>query len=478
MAQGHIIPFLALARLIERRNPLCSITIANTPLNVLSLRAALPPDSSIHLAELPFSSADHGLPAATENSDSLPSIDLFPRLLFASESLEPHFDRLLADLTARHGYPPLCIIADVFTAWTLPTARKHRIPHFSFTTCGGFGSAVFMSLWLHLPHRNIAGEEFPVPGFPPDFRLHRTQMSHYMRAAAGSDDWSVYLRRQIGLCFKSDAMITNSVEEIEPKGVQLLRQISGLAVYTVGPLVPLEYSVHSYRRSGKEIGIEVEACADWLESHRPESVLYISFGSQNTIGAAQMMALAEGLEASGVPFIWVVRPPLGFDMNGNFRGEEWLPAGFEARMEASRRGLVVRHWAPQLEILSHRSIGGFLSHCGWNSVLESLSRGVPVIGWPVASDQFYNSMMMEGEMGVAVELARGVTGDLDGGKVERVVRTVMKGEKGREMRERAARCREMIKAAMEEEAGEEHEKGSSLRAIDELLQTAMAASSK
>lgn len=456
MAQGHFIPFLALANLIEHLKPHCSITIATTPLNIQYLRSSLPPTSSIQLSSLTFSSADHGLPPDTENTSSISQIDHLPRLMLASETLAPQFDLLLAELN------PLLIISDIFTGWSVHLARARRIPHFSFSTGGGFGTSAFMSLWLHLPHRLTDADPFQIPGFSDRFRLRRSQMSHYMRAADGSDDWSIFLRRNIRSSLQSDALLCNTVEEIEPYGVDLLRQISGLPVLTVG--------------TSRKSGTNLDSCFEWLESHRPESVLFVSFGSQNTIGADQMMALAEGLEASGVAFIWVVRPPYGFDMNGEFRSE-WLPDGFEARMKEKKRGMVVRRWAPQIGILSHRATGGFLSHCGWNSVTESLSRGVPVIGWPVAAEQFYNSMLMEEEMGVGVELARGMVEEIDGGKVERVVRLVMEGEKGREMRERAGRCRELIRAAVEVGSGE-MKKGSSVRSIDEVFELAIAGRSE
>ncbi|XWS67699.1 hypothetical protein CRYUN_Cryun04dG0028300 [Craigia yunnanensis] len=93
-----------------------------------------------------------------------------------------------------------------------------------------------------------------------------------------------------------------------------------------------------------------------------------------------------GLEASGVAFIWVIRPPLK---------AEWLHDGFEKRIKKSNQGILVSQWAPQVEILYHRSTGTFLSHCGWNSVLESLSNGVPIIGWPLAGEQFFNSHLLE-----------------------------------------------------------------------------------
>lgn len=267
-------------------------------------------------------------------------------------------------------------------------------------------------------------------------------------------------------------MLCNTVEEVESLGLQLLRKMTGLHVlWTVGPLLPLEATTSNYQRAAREPGIKLEACLEWLDSHPPASVVYASFGSQNTISASQMMALAMGLEASGKPFIWVIRPPFGFDLNVEIR-EEWLPEGFEARMRERGQGLLVRRWAPQLEILSHRSTGAFLSHCGWNSTLETLSRGVPVIGWPLAAEQFYNSKLLEEELGVCVELNRGLEGTLEPRDVERVMRLVLGDDKlMKEMKKRAVTFKEMISAATREEGDE---KGSSLRAVDDFIKTAIS----
>ena len=254
-------------------------------------------------------------------------------------------------------------------------------------------------------------------------------------------------------------MLCNTVEEVECVGVQLLRNFTGLKVWTIGPLLR--------RRAERSCGVESDDCIKWLDSQAPASVLYISFGSQNTITASQMMALARGLEASGKPFIWVVRPPLGFNLSEDFR-EEWLPEGLEARMKNSGQGLLVRKWAPQLDILSHKSTGAFLSHCGWNSILETVSCGVPVIGWPLAAEQFYNSKMLVEELGVGVEVARGVESEIASGDVEKVIELVMGDcEKGREVKEKVVWYSEMMRAAIRQ--GDEG--GSSIKAVDGFLQS-------
>ncbi|KAH0676646.1 hypothetical protein KY285_024447 [Solanum tuberosum] len=221
-------------------------------------------------------------------------------------------------------------------------------------------------------------------------------------------------------------------------------------------------------RIGKEHGLSPEECISWLNEHPERSVLYISFGSQNTISTSQMMALAMGLEESERPFIWVVRPPFGFDIKGEFRSE-WLPKGFQERVSKSKKGLLVKSWAPQLQILSHSSTGAFLTHCGWNSVLESLSQGVPIISWPLAGEQAFNSKMLMEEMGVCVELTKWYSSDVDKEYVKKVVETVL-GEsgKGKEMKEKANKIGMCIRDAVKEEGDF---KGSSAKSLDDFIST-------
>ncbi|CAJ2671749.1 unnamed protein product [Trifolium pratense] len=306
----------------------------------------------------------------------------------------------------------------------------------------------YISIWGNLPHRKTDSDEFWVPGFPKNYRFHKSQMHRYAREADGTDSWSKFFIPQIALSMKSDGWICNTVEEIEAFGLQLLKNYIQLPVWCVGPLLPsTEKGSNSKHRAGKESGIALEECIKWLDLKEENSVLYISFGSQNTISASQMMALAEGLEESEKLFIWIIRPPFGFDINSEFKAE-WLPEGFEERMKHSERGLLVHKWGPQLEILSHKSTGAFLSHCGWNSVLESLSHGVPIIGWPLAAEQGYNAKMLVEEMGVSVELTRTVESVIYKEDVKRVIEIVMDEEgKGKEMKEKANEIAEHMREA-------------------------------
>lgn len=147
-------------------------------------------------------------------------------------------------------------------------------------------------------------------------------------------------------------------------GMRLLQETTGVCVWLVGPLFAIV--------GRREPMIGVETIAEWLGFQLLASVLYVSFGSQYTLSLSQTVALVEGLAVSSVRLIWVIRPPMGFDLSDG-SGGEWLPLSFREWMRQRNQGLVVRDWVLQLEILSHPSTGGFLSHCGWNSSLESLN---------------------------------------------------------------------------------------------------------
>ncbi|XP_044498093.1 UDP-glycosyltransferase 92A1-like [Mangifera indica] len=473
MAHGHLIPFLALATQIQQRTGF-TVTIANTPLNINYLKSTISTNSNkkLLLAELPYSSSDHGLPPNIESTENLP-FDLIGTFFSSSKSLSTPVHRLLIDIKEKDGKPPLCLITDVFFGWAVDVARRAGTINVTFTTCGGYGTLAYLSLWLNLPHRKTDSEEFHIPGFPERCRLHTTQLHRFLRMADGSDEWSRFMQPQLSGSLGSHGMLCNTAEEIEPQAVEWLRNYTKLPVWTIGPLLPqplLEKSSPSgstvYKQhSGKTPGVSSERCVEWLDLQDPQSVLYISFGSQNTISPSQMMELAGGLEKSKIHFIWVIRPPTGFDLKGEFKAE-WLPEGFEDRMTKTKHGLLVKDWAPQLEILSHKSTGAFLSHCGWNSVTESLSQGVPIIGWPIAAEQSFNSKMLVEEMGVSVELTRGSL-SIEGKEVKKVIQLVFsKTGKGEEMRRNASKIKEQIRASVMEEGDE---KGYSVKALDDFL---------
>ncbi|XP_031268633.1 UDP-glycosyltransferase 92A1-like [Pistacia vera] len=355
MAYGHLNPFMALARQIERRKAY-TITIINTPLNIQKLKSSLPPNNTnITLVEIPFNVGPlQGLPPNVENTDTLSYQEIVPFML-ASADLQAPFRNLLVDMTKKDGCPPLCIISDI-------------------VHCGaGYSMAAYFSISLNI-HRFEAddGDEFFLPDFPEASQIQFSQLGNDLKYTDAVKAWWAFRERQFSLCFRSDSVLLNTIKGLEEIGVKYFsRKLgAGKSVWMIGPAcssVKKDYDLHSNDLSS------------WLDVHPPGSVLYASFGSQNALLPSQMRELALGLEASGKPFIWVIRPPIGFCATKEPKGERF-PDGFEERIRTKNQGILIFKWAPQLEILSHKSTGAFLSHCGWNSELESLCQGVPIIG--------------------------------------------------------------------------------------------------
>ncbi|KAK0604948.1 hypothetical protein LWI29_021212 [Acer saccharum] len=471
MAQGHIIPFLALALHIEQTKNY-SITFVNTPLNINKLKQSLPPNSSITLLEIAFDSSDHDLPPNSENCDALP-YSLVIKLLKASTSLRPAFKELVSDIICKcHGERPLCIISDIFFGWTASVARELGVFHAIFSGSGAYGLACYYSVWTHLPHNKIDSDhEFVLPDFEEASKFHVTQLPLSMLEADGTDSWSVFQGQNLPEWVNSNGVLFNTVEVFDQLGLMYFKRKLGCPVWPVGPVL---LSLKNRAKVGKEGGVSPEFCKEWLDSKPVNSVLYISFGSMNTINKSQMMQLAMALEYSGRNFIWVVRPPIGFDINSEFRANEWLPDGFEEKI--SNRGLLIQKWAPQLEILSHKATSAFLSHCGWNSVLEALIHGVPLLGWAMAAEQFFNVKFLEEELGVCVEVARGKTSEVRHETVVEKIELVMnETEKGKEIRRKVFEVKEMIENAM---IDEEENKGSSVKAMDDFFNAAISMKEK
>ncbi|EXC24802.1 Hydroquinone glucosyltransferase [Morus notabilis] len=177
-------------------------------------------------------------------------------------------------------------------------------------------------------------------------------------------------------------------------------------------------------------------CLKWLDGQPSGSVLFVSFGSGGTLSFRQMNELALGLEMSGQRFLWVVRSPNDKVSNGSFfslRNDNdpfaFLPNGFLETTKA--RGLVVTSWAPQAQVLAHISTGGLLTHCGWNSTLESVVHGVPLIAWPLYAEQKMNAVLLTESAQIALRPNVNDENGLVGrGEIAQIVKSLMEGEEG------------------------------------------------
>lgn len=180
-------------------------------------------------------------------------------------------------------------------------------------------------------------------------------------------------------------------------------------------------------------------------------MMYVSFGTTTCFSEEQIKEVANGLEKSKQKFVWVVRDADKGDVFNHDGGSQLvLPKGFEERVKGI--GLVVREWAPQLEILSHSSTGGFMSHCGWNSCMESISTGVPIAAWPMHSDQPRNRVLVTEVLKVGVVVKEWEHRDelVTASDVENAVRKLMATKEGNEMRERAMELKNVILKSRDE----------------------------
>ncbi|KAF4354691.1 hypothetical protein G4B88_029535 [Cannabis sativa] len=211
-----------------------------------------------------------------------------------------------------------------------------------------------------------------------------------------------------------------------------------MKIWAIGPLdtVTVFFNING------DSSLEKVYYLDWLDKQRPNSVLYISFGTTTFLETKQIEEIAIGLEKSGVNFIWVLRDADKGDIFNEEEGirgrrSDQLPKGFEERVKGM--GMVVREWVSQLEILGHPSTGGFMSHCGWNSCFESMSLGVPLLAWPMHSDQPMNAALVTEfvKVGLGVGELGGNDGLVSCCVIENVVKRLMCSDEGDEIRKRA-----------------------------------------
>ncbi|KAM0895937.1 hypothetical protein ACQ4PT_023508 [Festuca glaucescens] len=197
---------------------------------------------------------------------------------------------------------------------------------------------------------------------------------------------------------EGDWVLFNSFEELEAQ------VLAGLSTHfkarAIGPCVPLPAAADSDDADHFTYGANLldpaeDTCIKWLDTKPPGSVAYVSFGSFASVGAAQTEELARGLLAAGNPFLWVVRAT----------EEAELPRHLLDAATTSGAALVVR-WCPQLDVLAHRAVGCFVTHCGWNSTLEALGFGVPMVALPIWTDQPINARIIERAWGAGVRARR------------------------------------------------------------------------
>ncbi|OVA19024.1 UDP-glucuronosyl/UDP-glucosyltransferase [Macleaya cordata] len=250
---------------------------------------------------------------------------------------------------------------------------------------------------------------------------------------------------------KSYGFLVNSFYELEPAYAEHYKNVMGRRAWHIGPVSLRNRETMDKVQRGKKAPIDEHYVLNWLDTKEPKSVIYICFGSMSRVGRAQLLEIAMGLEDSGFSFVWVVRTLK------NKEEERFLPEGFEERMEG--KGLIIREWAPQVLILDHPAVGGFMTHCGWNSILEGVTAGVPMITWPLFAEQFHNENLVTRVLKIGIRVGaeqwnswiEAKDAAVKKEKIGSVVIQLMGDrEEAEEMRTRAKEFSEMARRAVEE----------------------------
>lgn len=248
----------------------------------------------------------------------------------------------------------------------------------------------------------------------------------------------------------SSAVIWNTMDCLEQTCLLQVQQEHKVPIFPIAPMHMIAPPTSS------SLLKEDRSCMEWLDKQSHNSVIYVSFGSIAFLSEKEVGEIAWGLANSEQAFLWIVRPG---SISGSSDWIELLPEGF--RNGIGERGCIVK-WAPQKEVLAHGAVGGFWSHCGWNSTLESICEGVPMICRPCFGDQRVNARYVSHEWRVGLELE-----EMERGEIGRAVRDLIVGNEGKEMRKKAKDLKKKVTVYT-------REGGSSSNFLNELVNLIMS----
>ncbi|KAK7371799.1 hypothetical protein VNO80_05164 [Phaseolus coccineus] len=379
---GHLVSTIQFANLLVERHHHIWITV---------LVIKLPSDTktpaytdSLHSQRLQFIN----LPEISPNSQPNPLKEML-------ELQKPHVKEAVSNLTPT---PPLAaFVVDMFCTTMIDVAEEFHVPSLVFFTSG----LAFLGLMLHLhtlkeeenAEFTVSDAELVIPSFA------KALPSRNLPSIVVSKQWEqIFMDYGRGLK-KADGIIVNSFEELESHAAHSF--LNGpQPIYPVGPILNPKPNGHPHNAD----------IFDWLDHQPPSSVVFLCFGSMGSFGEDQVREIALALENSGARFLWSLRkpPPKGSAFTippSDYAPSDLpsiLPPGFLDRTAGIGK---IIGWAPQAQILAHPATGGFVSHCGWNSTLESIYFGVPIATWPLYAEQQTNAFLLVHELDIAFEIS-------------------------------------------------------------------------
>lgn len=445
---GHLIPLAEFAKRLILHHQF-SVSL------ILPTDGPISNAQKIFLNSLPSSMDYHLLPPV--NLDDLPQdVKIETRIsLTVTRSLPSLRDVFKSIIESKKT---VALVVDLFGTDAFDVAIDFKVSPYIFYP----STAMVLSLFLYLPkldgtvsceYRDLP-DPVQIPGCIP---IHGKDLLDPVQDRKNEAyRWLLHHSKRYRM---AEGIVANSFKELEGGAISALQEEEPgkPPIYPVGPLIQMD--------SGSKV--DGSGCLTWLDGQPRGSVLYVSFGSGGTLSHEQLIELASGLEMSEQRFLWVIRCPNDkianatfFNLQDSTNPLDFLPKGF---LEKTRGlGLVVPNWAPQTQILSNKSTGGFLTHCGWNSTLESIVHGVPLIAWPLYAEQKMNAVMLSGDIKVALRPnaneESGVVGRLE---IAKVVKGLMEGEEGKGVRSRMRDLKDAAAKVLSED-------GSSTKALAEL----------
>jgi UDP-glucoronosyl and UDP-glucosyl transferase len=420
---SHMIPMVQLAKLFLSHGISVDIAVINTPMmpdstkKFISKVSSTNPEIKFHLLQ--------PLPPPSE-----PAPTRFTKMLHTIRSNNSELLSYLQSLSETTSIAAL--ILDFFCVDALDVAAEIGIPAYIFYPSGANSLAVFLRLPEMAPtwdwtKKDVRATPIVIPGIP---LLHLSDAPPLL-LAYDTEDHRPYINlfRRMS---EAKGILINTFEMLETQAVKNGLSLStGLTppIYCIGPLVTV----------ADDKDIVTHPCLRWLDAQPKQSVVYLSFGSAGNFSIDQLREIASGIEKSGHKFIWVVRNPpsnnpdkVPYDPLADPDLDALLPEGFLNRTK--EQGMVVKSWAPQVEILQHESVGGFVSHCGWSSILETITNAVPIICWPLFAEQKMNRVFLVKEMKIGVGLKGCDEGFVSRDELAEKVRWLMESEGGKELR--------------------------------------------
>ncbi|XP_061351183.1 UDP-glycosyltransferase 74G1-like [Gastrolobium bilobum] len=420
-AQGHINPMLQFSkRLVERGVKVTLITVISNWKTITNKNLR-----SIEVESISDGYDDGGLEAAE-------SLEVYKDTFWR---VGPQTLSELLQKLACSNNPADCVIYDAFLPWSLDVAKKFGLLGAAFFTQTCSVNNIYFHAYKKFVELPLSRTEFLLPGLP---KLASGDLPSFLYKYGSYPGYFDIIMNQFSNIDKADWVLANTFYELEKEVVDWLGKIWPLK--PIGPSVPSMF-LDKRLQDDNEYGVSmfdpnIEACIKWLDEKPKDSVVYVSFGSMAGLSEEQTEELACGLRDSGSYFMWVVRACEQYK----------LPKEF---LETSEKGLIVT-WCPQLQVLTHEAVGCFLTHCGWNSTLEAVSLGVPMIAMPLWTDQITNAKHIADAWKMGIKAVADEKEIVRRGTIKHCIKEMMETEKGNEIKNNAIKWKNLAKNSIDE----------------------------